>query len=387
MKILVIGDANSIFIKSHIKNVLDNPNDQIVLATHDSSRNTYNEFYSQKNIKVEEFVRTGPFRKIPRIRTIIGSKLWGKMLKKKYGQFDLIHIHSLSVHSGNIALAAMSKNTAVIITVWGSELLRASEKGLKKLRKYYDAATLVNLLNKTMMDTFLKKYPNFPKEKCKNIDFGNENITAIDNIYSQYSKNELRKEFDINPNDTVIAIGYNRNPAHRHVAVMDELLKLPQKTQKSISIILMLTYGPKDQQYLDELDKRIEKFQGECIKIENYLFGEELAKIVCLLDVFVHAQTTDACSATVMECLYANKILLNGKWLHYDYFDELNINCVEFEMENLYDKLFDVLSNIDEYKNKFYYHDVLKERMDWKKVSSSWKDIYNTAITKAQSNR
>ncbi len=385
MKILVIGDANSIFVQKYIENVHKNPKDEIVLATHDSSKKDYNDFYANNNIKVEEFVKTGPLKKIPRIRTLIGAKLWGKKLKKKYGEFDLIHVHALTIHSGNIALGAKSKKTGMVITIWGSELLRTSKKGLRKLEKYYDAAEVIVVESKKMKEVFSQKYSNTLKEKIKLAYFGDGIKSAIDKINCKYSIASLREEFGINPNNIVVGIGYNRNPAHRHVQVIDEILKMPQEVTKNVTIVLPMNYGPTNVEYLAKLDNRIAKFKGKCIKVENYLFGEDYAKIICLLDIFVHAQTTDASSATVRECLYANKILLNGAWLHYDYFDDYNIECVEFEMDNLYEKLLHVLQNIDAYKQKFKYHDVLEEIMDWNNVAKKWNDANDTAIQKAKS--
>ena len=64
--------------------------------------------------------------------------------------------------------------------------------------------------------------------------------------------------------------------------------------------------------------------------LRQLLDEEKMAKLRCISDIMLHAQPTDAFSASVQECLYCGAIVFNGAWLVYNELDEIDARLVPF---------------------------------------------------------
>jgi len=54
------------------------------------------------------------------------------------------------------------------------------------------------------------------------------------------------------------------------------------------------------------------------LTLTEHLEGDDWARLTLSADIFVHAQSTDAASASMQEHLYAGAVVFNGSWLRYD---------------------------------------------------------------------
>jgi hypothetical protein len=80
------------------------------------------------------------------------------------------------------------------------------------------------------------------------------------------------------------------------------------------------------------------------------MYSEDVARLCLSTDILIHAQVTDAFSATVQEFLYGGSLLINGGWLDYSDFDLNNIKYIEFnkfdDLPIILDKTLDDIQNI-----------------------------------------
>lgn len=371
MNILVIGDPNSAYIEGYIKHVL--LGNKIVIASDVRMNENYRIFYESNNISYLWF-NNKFIKRIPGIRSEIGARIHGAKLKKTYGEFDYIHIHGLNRYRGILALSAKSKTTKIVITVWGSELLRSDNKRLASYLKFYKAASAISFENKEMMDKFKDRYGKIKNAKYLLTRFGDELLDVM-RKQSDNHLNILNKQ----KNEIVISVGYNRNPAHRHIEVIEQITTLPYDIQKRIVLLLVMTYGPVNENYLSQLEKLLNSFQGRVIKFEKYLKREELAAIISEADVFIHAQPTDAQSMTIMEYLFTKSIVLNGRWLDYSIIRE---NDITYYLYDTFDELpalvLDIINNLSNYRNAVEENPQKIEKLfSWNEVKKQWLEMYS----------
>ena len=105
MRILIVGDAGSIFIKQFIEYVLlDNGHEIVLIQEASTVPPTYLDFYNQNGVKLEPMrSKLNKFiMKIPVVRSILGCRVWSWMVTKKYKKFDIVHVHGLNRSRGNI---------------------------------------------------------------------------------------------------------------------------------------------------------------------------------------------------------------------------------------------------------------------------------------------
>ncbi len=375
MKILIIGDADSIYIEGYIRNIFSN-NDFIVLATEKNNNIEYSRFYANNNINVECFSDLY-ISNIPGIRNFIGTIIFSKKLIKKYGFFDFIHIHGLNHYRGNLAINVMNIKTKLIISVWGSELLRSNKKQISIYKKYYDIANKVTFENRNVLNKFLTEYPKIDNKKLYIINFGDEIFDYIDNIQKPNKINYL-KSIDINKKYFIISVGYNRNKAHHHYEILESILKLPREIQQQILIVLCMTYGPHDYEYENKVNCLLKSFHGISKIYTEFLNKQNMSELLSAVDIFIHGQTTDSQSMTLMEYLYTNTIVLNGSWLEYPIIEDNKIFMIKYnkysEISNL---LLKIINNFNYYFNKTNFnHDALEKIFNWKCVKNDWINLY-----------
>ena len=308
---------------------------------------------------------------------MLGTKKLAKKLRKKYGEFDCIHIHGLNRFRGRLAAHLKTSHSRLAITVWGSELLRSSDRLLAEYKKYYNKADVISFENNDMLEEFERVYQYQGTKRYAITRFGDELLDALRN-YPSKATEAFRLRYQITPDDIIVSVGYNRNPAHRHIDVIQQLVRLPEDVQKRMLLLLPMTYGPRDDAYLSALDDTIASFQGRAIKFEEYLSKEELADILVNAEFFIHAQPTDAQSMTLMEYLFTNTIVINGSWLKYSILNDHDVFLITYDH---FDQLPEVLCNAIEKREKYVSlaslnREKIGKLFNWNSVRQQWLDLY-----------
>ena len=149
-----------------------------------------------------------------------------------------------------------------------------------------------------------------------------------------------------------------------------------------------MTYGVRDADYISEVDLYLKgvNISGYII-LKDYMNGEECARLNCVTDVFVHAQTTDAFSASVQEFLYAGKLVLNPSWIRYDEHEERGIFYLKYDSFDLLDECINsaiVGLSCGMYKSKLEKNrEILHDFTSWEVVTPSWRRLYEKGEKKS----
>ena len=116
--------------------------------------------------------------------------------------------------------------------------------------------------------------------------------------------------------------------------------------------------------------------------IEEFLNDNNLGKLRESTDVFIHAQKTDASSASVQEYLYARKVVYNPVWIQYRDLKDNNVFYFEY---NDYDELVKKLESYlhtglseQELENISKNSDIIWNLSSWDSVSKKWEELYKT---------
>jgi hypothetical protein len=357
LKALIIGDAGSLFIKEYIEYVLLKKGYEVILLQEGSICENYQQFYTQNNVKIEPMIRAENrfIFMIPKIRAALGIKVWCHIMNKKYRHFDLLHIHGLNVSRGNIGKWLRDCTSKLVITVWGDEIFRKSDQVLRYYRQYYQLADHITVSTNAMYLRFVEAYGDIDLSCVTKNKFAIGLFDIIDRFNSEYTREYICEEFGIRSyNKYIVLVGHNGREAQRHFELTEQIKLLPERIKKQLLLVYTMTYGVKSKQYLDELESLVKETGCETVILRKFMNEEKAAKLRCISDVLLHAQLTDAFSASIQECFYAGTVIINGSWLPYDEIPNYHDSVLEYSnMEELPELIIDAIDHFETYKIRF----------------------------------
>ncbi len=366
MKCLVVGNADSIYIKSLIEKTMLAYNDKVSVLSKDNK--IYSDYYAQKGVKVikEKYSE----RKM-------GTLLCGiNNLKAFKGKYDTISFHFITNRSLIMIPIAKMFGKRVFISYWGSDILREKKGSFlaKAVLKLVDGITVIN---SEMLKKFHLLYGRKYDKKIHMIDFGSDNIDYMSQTSS--AEEQIRNKYNIENDKVIISVGYNSSEEQQHLKVLEKIVLLPEEQKKKIHLILRITYGSGSEEYKNKI-KELTKNSGCTYSFfESYLSDEEVSEITKMTDIFIHAQTTDAQSATMCEHLYCKCLVLNPQWIRYK---ELEKKVFYLSFKD-YDDMFEILKdNISQKEMSSYYDkmnsnsDVIFKICSWETYIPKWRKLY-----------
>lgn len=371
--ITILGDGNSIHLFGYIQNAIDFTLYKIILLTPEIRNDKYNSVYIEKGVKIINYHKNIPGyiskNKIFRRVNVILNILTNMRLEKS----DFIHVHFANIEQCIIARILTKKNSKLIISFWGSDLLRANNKTKKIVHKCLKKSHKITLLTEVMLDKFQETYLNKFNDKILITKFGDQIFDYIKEIEDYYTKEDCKKYFDINQNKVSIAIGYNGIKEQQHLLVLEQIAKLNEETKEKMTLLLQMGNASKD--YFVSVKNILDHIQCDYRIITDYLTEKDVAILRKSADIFINAQITDALSGSMQEYIYAGALVINGEWLNYKELEANNIRCLTFSS---FDEIQTILLNmIDKKAEK---NDDFVKKLDnissWKAAKQTWRGLY-----------
>ena len=125
MKLLIIGNADSIWIKKYIEHVLLGQGFEIYVTLR-KRKSIHSEFYNLNGVNLVRMVQSMPIiNRIPLRAKINLIYIYLRLLRER---FDVIHIHYMGIGNINLFRILRRKAKMSVGTFWGSDLLRASNQ-------------------------------------------------------------------------------------------------------------------------------------------------------------------------------------------------------------------------------------------------------------------
>ncbi len=290
-------------------------------------------------------------------------------------QYDVVHIHFARPIYLIIWPFIRLKGKKVIISVWGTEFLRANKRKKFLLGLMYKRADFIHCSNEELKSSIVANF-NLNSDKLMSIPFFLENLNNLDNI--NLSKREAKSELNWNINKVQIVIGYNYNKGQQHISLLHELAKLPKNKFDKIEFVFPITYGS-DLAYRETVIARATELPCKIHFYTEFLSNEKMCEIRLAGDVFINVQITDQFSASFVESLYAGNTVITGSWLPYRLLKEAKVSYLEIDnIKEINGAINYALLNLSELqklnnKNKR----ILRDMFDQRKLANRWLEIYS----------
>lgn len=284
----------------------------------------------------------------------------------------ILHVQFVAFETLYFLPLYMFRFKKVILTFWGSDLLRQSKTRLFLLLPVFLNATKITFETEQMSGIFLKLFP-FLKNKVAYTRFGLSEINHINSATDENIKDFCEK-YKISSNKSHIILGYNRNVNQQHIKVIDSFPS--DLCEKEMQVIIPWTYGPNDEEYKSDLIRKLQEKKLDYIFIKNFLTDLEVACLRKITDILVQVQTTDSFSSTMLETLYCKKNVITGSWLPYSFLFDLGIKMNRVDsVEKTGNMITNVLNKMNsaELENN---SSIIQNNCSWDACLSMWTNLY-----------
>ena len=237
-------------------------------------------------------------------------------------KFDIINVHFPNRYMSCVikSLRAMSKN--IVISPWGSDLLRRDATSLKRLKTFYKNADYITIkVNPSRLGSLGKiLLENFKIDPKKMVDgfWGSDIVDFAIKYGDSISQENAKGRFGLS-GQYVITCGYNRQEAQQHKAIITAIDEKREQLPENLTLLFPMTYGNMNyqSQYVEEVKEECKKRKLHAMFVTEFLSVEDLYKLRKATDIFVHVQTTDAGARSVYEYILCDKKIVHGSWVKY----------------------------------------------------------------------
>lgn len=245
------------------------------------------------------------------------NRFFSNFSKKR--SFDIVNIHFPKRH---LAFAykyirRMSKN--VVISPWGSDVLRQNAKALKQLRVLYRKADYIATSTQSPLGKKILQEFNIEPDKFAGGFFGTDIVDYALKYGDSISQDEAKERFGLEGR-YVITCGYNRKVPQRHKEIITAIDNVRNKLPKNLTLLFPMTYAnPRtDYDYVEEIKQICFNKKLPAVFVTDFLSIDDVYKLRKATDIFVHVQTTDSASRSVQEYILCDKKIVHGSWMKYE---------------------------------------------------------------------
>lgn len=374
MRVLLIGDPESIWTKEFIDKVLLPIGASISIQPDPDAAGRFDGYFRENGVNViGHYKLSPPVMKIPKLRVLY--RQWRKKaaLKPYRGTFDAVIVLYVTPFAVKCAKALSNENTKTYAVFIGSDILRSTMQNTKALIGLLaDNKTTIVCESCQTEAAFNEKIGKKISQAAKVIYFGDEPFCHIDEQLALGSQ-LCKRKYGI-PEDLIsVCIGYNASPAQQHINVTEKISLLDDVIKNKICIIVPAAYGG-DRGYISAVSASLASSGVKYRVLTDFLCAEDVASLRVATDIFINAQTTDSISASVMEAYYAGARLLNADWLEYREFSDWDLSYDGFEsFEDICPLIEKYVKNAGERTNKN--RSIVKHNWSWGTCKNKWNNL------------
>lgn len=306
-----------------------------------------------------------------KFRSIINRIVFPLLFKK----YDVVDFNAYYGDYNYLLSKCKECGTKTVVSLWGSDLMRANTDQLKKLQYGLEYCDLIKL-SENLLLKLVEKYGERYNNKCRISYFGNADIEVIDTFSPEKLVIEKELLFGETGNKTIIACGYNAIQAQNHNDIIDEISLLEPRILENSVFVFPMTYGP-SRKYIEEIRQRLESTRIEYRILDSFLSEVELATLRQSVDIVLNIQSTDAMSASLQDHLYCGNVCIIGEWLNYVPYDRNGVFYLKCSKESLHIVLKEVFDNLPDYRAKCEGNkNKIKSLFSWDVVIDNFLNIY-----------
>lgn len=375
MKVLIVGNANHIFVINFVKWMKRALGPEITIhgLTGPVSKDSPARDYFDRLYEVRPDV-SGIKRPIKGILfTLFEIFTTSKILNK----YDICHIQGLSYTIGIMLSHLLAHCDRMIVTVWGSDFYAEKSKFKRRLQKrLIEKAHVVTLGNKEMA-SHVARYFDIPNDKISIASFASDPLEELKKMQAM-SRGEAKRILGLDPQCIAITCGYSSRAEHRQCEFIRMVDRKRSELPKNIMLLFPMTYGD-DVKNIQNLQLLL-KQTGIPFKLYNkFLSIREIALLRKASDIMIHIVDHDQGAASLEEYLYAENIVVTGEWLPYSLFDSNGIFWKKVTSVAEVDiALLECVNNLNNYRERCKVNREIVETKDgWENTITLWLNLYN----------
>lgn len=373
-KSILLVSINSLhFVQEYISNVLANTEYEIHFLT--VKADLSDNIWKESNVIVHTLRKNNENK----FKALLLFPLRLLSIRIKLNKIDVLHYHYIDykfTHIFDYYFHRMAKKT--ILTFWGSDLFRQTNKNILSFRRLYKKSYKINMMNQEMLDKFNEVTQQEFSNKLEIVDFGDSTLEKITNIKKAVKKNIIKNQWNLPSEKIIVHVGYNGIKAQQHLQLLNALNKCNSTVKNSIFLIVPFSYGCDDENYRNQVLKTLKNTNIPYILLEDFISQDEIASFRLTADIFLYGQSTDACSASMIEYFASDCVVVKPKWLIYSELSDNGISMIEYndfdELTTLFQKMLktDLSKTIEFNKNQ----NIVYKLKSWKYLSQKWLDLY-----------
>lgn len=263
-----------------------------------------------------------------------------KSLKKDH--FDILDIHFPAPFIIKLLPFFRKKADHIVISPWGSDVMRVEdEQARQDLSRIFAKAEYVTVGKESRIGKVLRTEFKVNPDKMVKLEWGGEFFDFIQNMSGTVSVEEAKDRFGLKDR-YVITCGYNTSEAQQHEKIIRAVADVKDRLPDNLTLQFLCTnvffnkMAPEKEQYLELLKNECAADGLDAVLIKERLDLPDLLKLRMSADIFIHIQTTDAGSRSVMEYVACNRKVVHGTWNRYAYLEDYKPACY-FPLDSLED--------------------------------------------------
>jgi hypothetical protein len=375
----MVGNFESVYVVEFVKHLKQvNPKVHISFLGYtrdksDADRSFIDCYDECCFFNIKHLVKSSPLWQIKAIKEL--RKNFKTFVNGKH--FDYISIQYIKPEYCFLVDYFKKSATKLVITPWGSEVYSVGRVYKYLVKRVFDNSDYVTGPDDRFTRDFTKIF-NVPSKKIVHCDLGVAPIDYIIDHKDKIDSDEAKHQLGLD-NCYIITCGYNANPAHHHIKMIEAIQKTKDELPQNLVLFFPLTY-PNNPEYKQMVRQKVEESGLKAVIFDQFLDIPHLFLLRQATDLFIHIQSTDASSGTLYEYILCEKKILNGAWLQYP---EIEINGAKpyYLVDNL-DNLGQAIVNAYKSEPIIINKQVLKdlEKKQWKVVIKDWDYFFSSNL-------
>jgi glycosyltransferase involved in cell wall biosynthesis len=292
-------------------------------------------------------------------------------------QYDIIHIHYHHWYIALISKVLRRKCSKLIISFFGSDFNEVSKFHHFCNKRSICVADNICATNPVFLTRIFNFYNLDVKRKASSILF--PLMSSFSEFEVFLKKNDsLKAKQALKLDKKIITCGYNGAKIVQHQAIWTSIVESKVKKEE-YKIIFPMTYGTGKIETIKIVKESTVKTDLDVQILEDYLEIDDLRRLRLATDIFIHIQTRDQFSASMLEHLAAGSVAIIGKWLPYGLLIEKGVYAVWINSpDELTEALNNVISNIQIHKDRTSVNrQIILDLVDWNNIKKDWVKAYN----------
>ena len=263
--------------------------------------------------------------KIPKLRGFCNQhdlvktiREYADRCKRQGVKYTACQIHALNPFYAKVVDDLKCIAGRLIISPWGSDILRAHSHAIPNLRKLAAKSDVITCPKGIRFENDIIDILHAPADKLYDLALG---VIAIDEILKREAVTieQAKHSLGVEGRYTIV-MGYNANPGHNHLKVIESLASVRGQLPTNFIVLLPLTYGGSPA-YKTEIEALLKSYDMPYKLFLQYMSDAEVVNLRKATDLFIHAQQTDANSGTIAEYLLCRKKIINPSWITYPHYE------------------------------------------------------------------